>query len=413
MKTQLINFKAPARSDLRAGVTTAIILIPQAMAYALIADLPPSMGLYASILPLLVYASLGSSSSTAIGPVSMDCLLMGMALSSLAMNTQDRLAIAIALTCSVGIAQIILSFLGAARLSALITGPILTGFAAAAAYLIGATQFEHFVGLYLKESPSLILLPFELLHQVQGWNLSTFAFGMFSLIGLVLSQRIAPKLPNLLIMVVVSISLSWFFGFAQGGILCIGDIPSGLPQLSLPDFSALASLTLSAQALPIAILGFLEVYAAGEALKSEGSCELSGRRELAALGASNVASSLTGGLVVSASFSRTAINGGSGAKTRWAGVVSAMCVVVTLLCLTHPLSMLPKVSLAVMIFSALPGLVKVNAMKTLYREARGQFGVMLITLVATILFGLIIGMVSGIVANQVIRLLNHYSMRGA
>jgi SulP family sulfate permease len=386
------------RGDLVAGITTAVLLVPQGMAYAMLAGLPPIHGLYASLLPLLAYALFGTSRQLAVGPVAIDSLLVAAGVGAIAAaGTALYVATAALLALAVGTLQVVM---GAARLGVIVnflSRPVLTGFMAGAALIIGFTQLTHVTGVPLSSTTRVHSMLAEFLGSLGAIHPPTLALGLGSFLFLVVAKRLRPTFPRGLAVVALGAGLVFAFGAEDRGVAVIGQVPHGLPSLSLPslDFERLGQLFPIAST--IAFVAFIEAIAVAK--KTAVKDEVDANRELVALGMANVAGSFAQGFPVTGGLSRTAVNAQAGARSNLAGVVTALTVGLVLLWLTPLLHYVPRAVLAAIILAAVSGLVEVQEMRRLYRVKRTDFTMMLVTLVATLGLGIERGVVIGVLTS--------------
>lgn len=389
--------RAGLRDDLVAGLTTGIMLVPQAMAYAMLAGLPPIVGLYASTVPLVLYALLGTSRQLAVGPVAMVSLMTAAAVAPIAQGDAGRaLGLAVTLAALVGVIQL---GMGLARLGALVrflSHPVIAGFTSAAALIIGVSQLGHLLGLSVPRSHHVHE---TLAHVVQGLpdtNPAAAGIGLGSVLALVALKRVAPRFPRHLL-VVVGATLTVVLGGLADRVAVVGSVPAGLPTLGLPSVAGVAELL--PMALAVALVSFMESISVAKHFARRHGYELDPDRELVALGAANLGSAVVGGYATTGGFSRTAVNAQAGARTSLAGLVTAGVVVLTLLFLTPLFAQLPKAALAAIILTAVAGLVDVQEARHLWRVSRRDLGLMAITFGATLTLGIEIGIGIGVAAS--------------
>ncbi|MEM6294025.1 MAG: SulP family inorganic anion transporter [Myxococcota bacterium] len=391
------------RADVLAGLTTGVMLIPQAMAYAMLAGLPPIVGLYASTLPLLVYAVFGTSRELAVGPVAMDSLLVASALAPIAAVGSDRyLELAVLLALMVGAVQLVLGLLRAGGLLDLLKRPVISGFTSAAAIIIGLSQLSNLLGVSLPREKQVHRLLLALGDVIGDVHLATVTLGVLGIVVLKVLAKFAPKVPRALVVVVLGSVAVSALGLDAAGVAIVGEVPSGLPALSVPSVALDDVQTLLPSALVLSLVAFMEAASVGKAVaaKREGSIDPS--KELVGLGLANAASALVGGYVVTGGFSRTAVNAQAGARSRWSGVVTALLIITTLLFLTGWFQYLPNAMLAAIIMSAVFGLVDLREARRLWSSARPDFALWVITFSGTLFAGIEIGIGAGVLASLVL-----------
>ncbi|PRQ00608.1 putative sulfate transporter [Enhygromyxa salina] len=398
--------RADLPADARAGLTTAIMLIPQAMAYAMLAGLPPIHGLYAATVPLLAYAVFGSSRQLAVGPVAMDSLLVAVGVGAIATaGSPSYVASAILLAAMVGLTQLAM---GLARLGFLVnflSRPVISGFTSAAALIIGLSQLKHLLGIDLTGSSRVHEVVYEAGRRIAETSLPTLGIGVASVASLVVLKRLRPEFPRALAVVFVGTLLVWSLGLDARGVAIVGEVPRGLPRPALPVFDLAAMRALAPTALAIAFVSFLEAVSVGKAVVAKhaepGAPRIDANRELTGLGAANLLGSLFGGYAVAGGFSRTAVNAQAGARTQVAGLITAGVVVLTLVLLTPLFYYLPKAVLAAIIMTAVFGLIDLAMIRKLWTLERTELALLILTFAGTLALGIVEGIAIGVGASVV------------
>jgi SulP family sulfate permease len=373
------------RADMVAGVTVALVLIPQSMAYAQLAGLPPYFGLYAACLPVAVAALFGSSKQLATGPVAVVSLLTASALTPYAMvGSPEIIDLAIITTLLVGGIQLLL---GVFRLGAMVnflSHPVIMGFTNAAAIIIALSQLSKMFGVKMGRSHSFMQDIWGVLRQVGDTHWPTLAFGLSALIIMFTLKRYRPKLPNVLIAVTLTTVISFFIGFEKMGGAVVGAIPSGLPSITPPKINLDMILKLLPNALIISLVGFMEAISIAKAMAAKTKDRIDPNQELIGQGLGNLFGSFTQSYPCSGSFSRSAVNLDAGAKTGLSSVFTALIIVVTLLFLTPLLYHLPQAVLAAVIMMAVFGLVNVKGVKHAWKASRHDGVAAGVTFLATL-----------------------------
>ena len=385
--------RADLRGDLVAGLTTAVMLVPQGMAYALLAGLPPIAGLYAATLPLVVYAFIGSSREVSIGPAAIDSMLTGAAVGALAVAGSARYGeLAILLAALVAGAYMTMALLRIGHLATRIPHSVIAGFTSAAALIITASQLGPLLGLQLSRG--------TLFHTIAaaGRNaadvdLPTAAIGVGSIVLLVALRRWRPMFPRALAVVVLGSLAVWVTG---ADVAIVGSVPGGLPALALPSGSMDDILHLLPIAVTIAAIGFMEATSVARAFARRRGYEIRPNTELWGLGLANAGAALIGAFPVTGGLARTAVNAQAGARSGLAALITASAVALTLLFLTPLFYYLPRAVLASIIISAVVGLVDVAEVRHLYRHAPPQLAVMATTFAAILVAGISTGLLIGI-----------------
>lgn len=386
------------KGDLVAGITVGIILIPQGIAYALIAGLPPIYGLYCALVPQIMYAVFGSSRQVAIGPVAMDSLIVATGVSTLALAGSDSyIAIAIILAMMVGTIQFVMGVFSLGFIVNFLSKPVITGFTSAVALIIGVNQFRNLLGVDFIQSDQIQYVLEDIWLQITDFNYHTTVIGMISVIVIIFFRRIKKKIPNALIVVIIGIVIMKYFGKSFGDVDIVKDIPSGLPTFGIPEFDIDLFKELLPIALTLVMVGYLETISIGKSLEAkQDEYRIRPNQELIALGLANMVGSLFKAYPSTSSFSRSAINQESGAKTGMAALVSVVMVVFTLLFLTPLFYHLPKTVLAAIIIVAVFGLVNFKEARFLWKANKLDFWLMLATFISTLIFGIEYGIIVGV-----------------
>jgi SulP family sulfate permease len=416
------------RSDLGAGVAVGVMLIPQGMAYALIAGMPPIYGLYSALVPLFVYALWGSSRKLAVGPVAMVSLLVAAGVRPLAEGDPTKyVELALLLSLMVGVLQLAMGLLRFGALTRVLSHPVLAGFTSAAALVIGTSQLHHLTGVSVPAGLAVHEILFTLASDLGAVHLPTFLLGVggiFLLLGL---QGGRSRVPGALVVVAVSIPLVALLGLQEAGVRVLGAIPSGLPApllplgpmalegqdlgvvvgnggglaSSLPPLSVLMShlQALLPVALTIALVGYMESIAVAKVYATRDRVSLDPNRELVALGLANFVGAFFRAFPTTGGFSRTAVNDQAGARTTVASLASAGVVALTLLFLTPLFTQLPNAILAAIVLVAVSKLVHPGEPARLWQTDRRDFLVFAATFASTLLIGIEEGIIVGILAS--------------
>ncbi|PKB45117.1 SulP family sulfate permease [Cellulophaga sp. RHA19] len=384
--------------DLLAGFTVGIILIPQGMAYAMIAGLPPVYGLYAALFPTFMYVFLGTSRQLAVGPVAMDSLLVAAGLGALSLaTTEDYIAMAIVLAFLVGATQFLLGLFRMGFLVNFMSKPVISGFTSGAAIIIMFSQLKHLLGANIEGSSKFIQLLKNVFSKIGETNMYDFAIGLVGIILIVVFKKVNKKLPTILFVVVLGILSVYFFKLDQYGVKIVGAIPDGLPSFGVPNITIKNILDIWPIAVTLAFVGYLEAISIGKALEEKSGEEtINPNQELKAIGSANMVGSFFSSFPVTASFSRSAINYEAGAKTNLASLFSVIMVVVVLLFLTPLFFYLPKAILASIIMVSVFGLIDVAYPKELWKHRKDELLVLLATFICTVFIGIKEGILVGV-----------------
>nr|WP_299338964.1 solute carrier family 26 protein [Allomuricauda sp.] len=385
------------QGDISAGFTVGIMLIPQGMAYALIAGLPPVYGLYAALVPNLIYALTGSSRKLAIGPVALDSLIVASGLAALKLtNLEDYIAAALFLAFFVGLLQLTMGFLKMGFLANFLSRPVVSGFTSAAALVIAISQLKYILGISVEslDTTSTLLEIFEKIGQTNTLDL---LIGLGGIVLILLIKRLHRKLPAAMAVVILSILAVYYLPIQGGNLALVGEIPSGLPSFEMhiantDDWSRLFPL-----ALTLTFISFAEAMTMAKAVEEKSNQYYTdANQELRALGISNIVGSFFQSYPANAGLSRTAVNVNEGAKTGMASVISALVVALTLLFLTPFFSYLPKAILGAIILVAVYNLIDIKYPVELFKQRKDEFFLLVFTFLTTLLIGISEGIIIGV-----------------
>ena len=399
--------------DMTAGLIVTVMLIPQSLAYALLAGLPPEVGLYASILPMVAYALLGSSMTLAVGPVAVASLMTASALQPLAASgSAEYLAMAVQLSLLSG--AMLLAF-GALRLGFLahfLSHPVISGFITGSAVLIAVGQLKHLMGVQVAGN-NVFETIHALINAIAQTNPVTFLLGLGSVVFLWAARRfmatalskmgvsakaaeLASKLAPMVAVIVSTALVAVFRLDETAGVSVVGAVPQGLPAFGfpMPDWSALGPLWLPA--LLISLVGFVESVSVAQSLALKREQRIKPDRELLGLGAANVASALSGGYPVTGGFARSVVNFSAGANTPLAGVISAALMAMVIAWMTGLFHYLPHAVLAATIIVAVSSLVDTKTLKEAWHYDRADAFSLLATALGVVAFGVEAGILMGV-----------------
>lgn len=388
--------KSDLSGDLNAGLIVAIMLIPQGMAYAMLAGLPPVIGLYASTVPLIIYALFGTSRQLAVGPVAMVSLLVLSGVSLLAEpGTDEYISLALLLMLMIGVFQLLLGVFKLGFIVNFLSHAVISGFTSAAAIIIGLSQLKHLIGVSLEADKNVFLIIGETIRRAGEINPATLAIGVGSIVLLILVKKYVKKIPGPLVVVVLSILAVYLFNLNGLGVKIVGEVPAGLPSLSLPAFQMDALIALVPIALTISFIGYMESIAMAKAIAAKEKYKIDPDRELIGLGLANVGGSFFAGYPVTGGFSRSAVNYQAGARTPLASIITALLIILTLLFFTGLFYYLPNAVLAAIIMVAVYSLIDAKELKYLFKVNRVDGLTWLLTFLATLLIGIEQGIIAG------------------
>jgi SulP family sulfate permease len=390
--------KSYIKRDILAGLTVAIVLIPQGMAYALVAGLPAVYGLYASLVPVFMYALLGTSRGLGVGPVAMDSLLVAAGLGAIASIGPDNyIAMAILLAFMVGCIQLVLGLLRMGFLVNFLSKPVISGFTSGAALIIMCSQLKHLLGTDIERSNQLHTMLMNAIQKLGDTNPYDLAIGISGILIMVLFKRWNRKIPYILLVVVLGILAVYYLDLSLLGVKIVGNIPAGLPVFSAPQLEIDVLAQLWPIALTLALIGYLEAISIGKSIEDKNNEDrIDPNQELVSLGMANITGSFFQSYPITASFSRSAIYNEARSKTNMATIITVLIVLGTILFLTPLFYFLPKAALASIIMVSVFGLIDFSYTKRLWKYRRDEFVVLLGTFSITLFIGIMPGIVVGV-----------------
>ncbi|UOQ92337.1 SulP family inorganic anion transporter [Halobacillus shinanisalinarum] len=410
---QLIHYNPSYLSgDITAGTVVALLLIPQSMAYAMIAGVPIALGLYAAIFPLLIYALFGSSRYLSVGPVSIVSLLAFSSISSIAKpNSPLFLELIIFLGLIVGVIHLVMGLIRLGSLFDYVSPAVISGFTSAAAIIIALNQVKSILGVSLPSFHSLIGYISDIFHKLPKANAYTISLGLGSLLLLFVMKRKFPASVGPFFVIIVSIMIVYYFQLDRNGVEIVGEIPQGLPNfsISIPTLDTLQSLL--PVAFMIACISFAESYAIAKALANKEKEHLDSNQELIGLGMGNITSAFVGSIPVAGAISRTAVNHQSGAKSNLSLIVTALLMLIALLYLTPLLYYLPNATLAAIIITAVSSLINFKQFTQYLEQSPLDFLTFLTTFLTTLTINIFIGLVTGIVLSLLLSVMKRIGWR--
>lgn len=394
--------KGNLHGDISAGLTVGVMLIPQGMAYALLAGLPPIYGLYASTIPLIIYAIFGTSRQLAVGPVAMVALLVANGVGELApLGSEEYIALAILLAMMVGLFQLTLGIFRLGFLVNFLSNPVISGFTSAAALIIGLNQLKHLLGIEIPRNNHIHMILSHAYNAFSETNYITLSIGISAIALIVVLKKMKSKIPGPLVTVIISILVVYIFNLDSLGVKIIGKVPGGLPTVGFPTFNVDAMQGLLPTALTIGLIGFMESIAVAKAIQlKHKNYKIDANQELIGLGLANIGGSIFRSFPVNGGYSRTAVNDQSGAETGMASIISALLIILTLLFLTPLFYFLPKAILASVIMVAVFGLIDWKELIHLWKTDKRDFSMLLITFFTTLTFGIQQGILTGIILSM-------------
>lgn len=391
--------KAWLKGDLFAGITIGVMLIPQGIAYATIAGLPPIYGLYTALVPQIVYALLGTSRQLAIGPAAMDSLIVASGIGVLAsIGSEHFIVLAILLGFMVGFFQILFGFFKLGFLVNFLSKPVISGFTSGSAIIIGVNQLGNLLGIDIHRNNQFHIIITEIFTNLKSFNWMSLLLGGLSIITLLVIKKYFKKIPASLVVVVVGIAVVYFLNLQNHGIIILEEIPQGLPNFKMPYFDKELMNELSGLAVTLALIGFMEAISIAKSIEvKHNNYKVKPNKELIALGFGNIIGSFFQSYPATAGFARTAVNDQSGAKTPLASLIAAIVVAISLLFLTPTFYYLPKTILAAIIIVAAFSLLDFTMPKRLIYYNLRDLVILNVTLIMTLFVGIKEGILTGVI----------------
>ncbi|MET0091125.1 MAG: SulP family inorganic anion transporter [Candidatus Thiodiazotropha sp.] len=397
------------RSDLTAGITGAIVVLPQGVAFAAIAGMPPEYGLYAGMIPAIIAALFGSSRHLVSGPTTAASIVLFSALSMYATpGTPDYVALALTMTFMVGLFELAL---GLARMGALvnfISHSVVVGFTAGAAILIAAKQLKHFFGIHMEGSGHLHNIIAQFLAEVSNINLYVTAVALFTLFSGMAVKRWVPKIPYMIVAMVSGSLLSYILNQSLGesvtGIVTVGALSDSLPPLSAPSLTMENIKHLAPSALAVTLFALTEAVSIGRSLAARGGYRINGNQEFIGQGLSNIAGAFFSGYVATGSFNRSGLNYQAGAKTPLAAMFAGLFLMVIVVLVAPLAAYLPKAAMAGILFLVAWGLIDFKEMKHILHTSKRESGVLLVTFLSALFLELEFAIFAGVLLSLVLYL---------
>ncbi len=391
--------KSEFRGDLQAGFTVGIMLVPQGMAYGLLAGVPPIYGLYAGIVPLLLYAFFGSSRHLSVGPVALVSLLVLAGVGKFAQTGTEAFAgMAIATALIAGVIQLLLGIFRLGFLINFLSHPVISGFTSAAAFIIGFSQLKFLLGIDLSRTNRIQDIIVQAAAHIHQTNLITFAIGIGGIGFILLLRRIRKSMPGGLVTVLIGTGIVWLGRLYEHGVDIVGEVPRGLPAFKVPSLTLETVENLFPLALTICIISFIESLAIAKTLEARHKTyRIDNNQELLALGISKVGGAFFQAFPTTGSFTRSAVNEEAGAHTGMSSILAAILVSITLLFFTPVFYYLPKALLASIIVVAVIGLVDYKEAIHLWKTDRRDFLTLMTTFLITLTLGIQTGVAAGVV----------------
>ncbi|MDX1685761.1 MAG: sulfate permease [Saprospiraceae bacterium] len=391
------------RADALAALTVTVMLIPQGMAYALLAGLPPIYGLYAALVPMLIYPFFGSSSYLSVGPVALVSIIV---LSGLSVHaepmSQEYIELAILTSLVAGVIQIALAVLRMGFMVNFLSHPVISGFTSAAAVIIAISQLKHLLGIEVRRASNIFVGLQDLLGNLGDFNIYSTIIGACALIIILVIRRIKKAFPAALVAVVLGIVLMSITGWADEGVNIVGQVPKGLPKLFIPEITWDKIVLVTPLALVICLISFIESLAIAKSLAAKkGRFDIVADNELWGLGLAKTAGAFFQAFPNTGSFTRSAINEQAGAKSGWSSIFAAILIGLTLLFFTQFFFYLPYAVLAAIVIAAVISLIDYKEAIHLFKVDKRDFSVLMLTFFLTIFLGIQEGVLAGVILSLI------------
>ncbi len=407
------QIKKHAKADIMAGLTVAILVIPQAMGYALIAGLPPILGLYTAFIPLLIYPLFGTSPYIIVGCAAIPSMMLYSSITPFAEPfSADYVELATLMTFLVGACLILLRLIKFGRLAKLISRPVIYGYTAGAAILILISQIKYMLQANVSSSANNLEYFSTVFRDISSIHWLSVLVGVVSLIIILIARRISKKIPIALIVLLIGIAIVYFLRLDNQGLEVIKEIPAGLPKIMFPNFEWALILKLLPYSILIALVSYVQSYAIAKTFAmQEGEDNLEGDQELFALGAMNLISSFFQCFPSTGSLTKSAVNYEAGSKSGFSSIISGAMIAIVLLFFTGMFYYLPKAILAAIIIVAVLKFINIKGMRSVFGNSKLDFAILLTTLLITLFYSIQMGVFAGILLSIILGVYRTGSMQ--
>lgn len=405
---QLVNADT-ARSDIIAGLTGAVIVLPQGVAFAMIAGLPPVYGLYTAMIPPIIAALFGSSYHLISGPTTAISIVVATTIGAILSQTQDAgtelyVTLVLTLTFMAGLMQLMLGLARMGTLVNFVSHTVVVGFTAGAAILIATSQMKHFFGLDIPKSESFAHTLKELVLHLPDSNLYVVAVAVTTLLSAIAFKKLLPRWPNMLLAMIIGAVLAMIFGAEEHGIQLVPELPGQLPPLSLPDFSYSTMKELAPGAFAVALLGLVEAVSIARSVASKSHQRIDGNQEFIGQGLANIIGSFFSSYASSGSFTRTGVNYTAGARTPMAAIVAAVSLALILLLIAPLTAYLPIPAMAGILLLVAYNLIDWHHIYSIIKTSRAEAGILATTFFSTLFLELEFAIYVGVMLSLIIYL---------
>jgi len=401
---QMVN-AGTVKDDVLAGLTGAVIVLPQGVAFAMIAGLPPEYGLYTAIVPPIVAALFGSSFHLISGPTTAISIVVFSTISPLAeAGSAQFISLVLTLTFIAGVFQLALGLARMGTLVNFVSHTVVVGFTAGAAILIATSQMKHFFGVEIPRGDSFAHTLLELALKVPESNLYVVAVAMATLVSAILFKKLMPRWPNMLLAMIVGAVLTLVFGAEEHGIVLVGELPGQLPPLSSPDFSLSTLKELAPGAFAVALLGLVEAVSIARSVAAKSHQRIDGNQEFIGQGLANVLGSFFSSYASSGSFTRTGVNYTAGARTPLAAIAAAVSLALILLLVAPLTAYLPIPAMAGILLLVAYNLIDWHHIHSIIHTSRAEAGILATTFFATLFLELEFAIYVGVMLSLIVYL---------
>ncbi|MEH6578489.1 MAG: SulP family inorganic anion transporter [Amphritea sp.] len=393
---------AKARDDLFAGLTNAVIVLPQGVAYALIAGMPPEYGLYAAIVPAIIAALFGSSWHLISGPTAALSIVVFTTVSPLASpGSPEFINLVLALTLMAGLFQLLLAFFRFGTLVNFVSHSVVVGFTTGAAIVIASSQVKNILGVSIESSGSFLSTWQGVFAAAHNTNYYAVSVAAVTVVCCLLIKKFLPRWPNMLIAMVISSAYAWWLGATEKGISLVGEIPGSLPPFLFPQMSADTFYDLAPGAIAIGLLGLVEAVSIARSVATRSRQSINGNQEFYGQALSNIVGSVFSSYASSGSFTRTGVNYSSGAKTPLAAIIAAMSLAVIILVFSELTSYIPIPSMAGLLLIVSYNLIDFHHIQVIFKAGKSEFAVLAVTFCATLVMALEFAIYLGVILSLV------------
>ncbi len=393
---------AKARDDLFAGLTNAVIVLPQGVAYALIAGMPPEYGLYAAIVPAIVAALYGSSWHLISGPTAALSIVVFTTVSPMASpGSPEFINLVLALTLMAGLFQLLLAFFRFGTLVNFVSHSVVVGFTSGAAIVIASSQVKNLLGIEIESSGTFLSSWQGVIASAHNTNLYAASVAAITIISCLLIKKLLPRWPNMLVAIIIGSAYSWWLGAAEKGIRLVGEIPGSLPPFMFPQLNPSTLYELAPGAIAIGLLGLVEAVSIARSVATRSRQSINGNQEFYGQALSNIVGSVFSSYASSGSFTRTGVNYSSGAKTPLAAIVAAVSLAIIVLLFADLTSYVPIPSMAGLLLVVAWNLIDFHHIKIIFKAGKSEFSVLTVTFCATLIMPLEFAIYLGVILSLV------------